>query len=79
MLQFEKEVEINNLYSTSEPDQIQIIAKDIAKSILFIVTWDLIKNIEVSMLQIRTDPATSPENYIIKGMNQRMNYFITQH
>lgn len=55
---------------------IQIIAKDAIDNVLIILTWDLTNNREVNILQIRPDKNTYPENYIVKGLNQKFNYLV---
>ena len=45
-----------NLMPTVARNTIQVIARDNAKDILIIVTWDLCKNIEVSMFQVKVLP-----------------------
>jgi len=78
-IQFDQGVEICQLFSTCVPHHLQIVAKDNQKQIILIVTWDTLKNIEVTCMQRKTDPNTKQENYVIKGMNRKMNYYIDQH
>lgn len=44
-----------------------------------IITWDFIKNIEISQMQQKCSPDQKPENYIVKGMNEKMNYYVNQY
>lgn len=50
-IDFDKDVEIAKIWSTSLDHVLQIVANDNEKDIFMIVTWDMIKNIEVSMMQ----------------------------
>lgn len=49
------------------------------KNVMIIATWDLDQNVECSMCQIKVDPNTKPENYLVKGMNEKYNYFVSEH
>ena len=31
------------------------------------------------MLQVQSEDGTRPENYIVRGMNKKMNYFVSKH
>ena len=44
-----------------------------------IITWDIQKNMEVNMFQIQCENGTNPENYIVRGMDLKYNYFVSQH
>jgi len=44
-----------------------------------IVSWDFIKNIEIATLQQKCEPESKPENYIVKGINEKMNYYVNQY
>jgi hypothetical protein len=72
-------VEIAEILNTQERHRIQIIAKDIARSLLIVVVWDLDQNIECSMFQMKMEKNTKPENYLVKGMNEKYNYFFNQN
>lgn len=60
---------------------LQIVAIDDVKKILFILTWDFRdgKNIECSSLQFNIEPNTQPWNYLVKGMKENMNYFMNKY
>ena len=78
-LDFDKNVEISKIWSTQVYHILQIIAKDNEKNIFMIVSWDFIKNIEVATLQQKCEPESKPENYIVKGINEKMNYYVNQY
>jgi hypothetical protein len=78
-IDFSSQVEIDKIWPTSEKEFLQIHAKDNTANILLIVTWDFTRNFEMSMLQLKCEQGTKPENYIVKGMNQKMNYFVNQY
>jgi len=74
-LDFAKDVEICKIIDTSEPLHVQIVAKDTALNILIVVTWDLERNMEQSMFQVKIEKSWEhPENMVVKGMNQKYNY-----
>jgi hypothetical protein len=52
------------------------VAKDINKKIMLIITWDFENNKEVSMYQHKFESHQNPENYIVAGLSQKMNYFL---
>jgi hypothetical protein len=78
-IDFDKSVEISKIWSTQVDKVLQIIARDNEKNIFMIITWNFVKNIEVSMLQQKCPPHHKLENYIVKGMNEKMNYFVNQY
>ena len=78
-LDFDKNVEIAKIWSTQVDHILQIIAKDNEKNIFMIVSWDFIKNIEIATLQQKCEPESKPENYIVKGINEKMNYYVNQY
>ena len=45
------------------------------KNILKIITWDLIEDMERGMMQIKPDKSNDIGNHIVKGMNEKLNYF----
>jgi len=60
-------------------DMVQIVAKDNQEDILIVTTWDCQDNIEFAMFQSRCERNQNPENYIIRGMNNKLNYFMDEH
>lgn len=42
-----------------------------------VVTWDLDKNIEYSMIELNDLETYSPEHLVCKGMSEKMNYIVT--
>lgn len=78
-IDFDKDVVIQGIYRTSRDGIYQVIAKDTADCILFILTWDCEKHQEVSMYQVKFSPGECPEYYITQGINAKMNYFIDLH
>ena len=69
-------MEISEIRFTEETHVIQFVAKDEARKILVILTWDFDNEIEKSMFQIKyADDQPMPEKFMTKGLNQRMNYF----
>ena len=78
-IEFKPEVEIIRIWGTCNDDHVQIIAKDVFRNLVMIITWDIIKNMEVNMFQITCESGTNPENYIVRGMDLKYNYFISQH
>ena len=77
-INFNNNVEIFNVRTTCQPHIIQIIAKDNTDNILIILTWDFKDNTEISMYQQNCTSDEYPENYVVKGLNEKMNYFINQ-
>ena len=71
--------EISKIWSTSVRNHIQIVAKDAKKRVMIVITWDLDQNIEASMFQYEYKAETRPENYVVKGMNQKYNYFVNEN
>lgn len=67
-IEFKPETEIYRIWSTTNPDHIQIIATDMLRNLVFIVTWNIVKNMEVNMFQIKFESNISPENYVVRGM-----------
>ena len=49
------------------------------KNILKIITWDLIEDMERGMMQIKPDKSNDIGNHIVKGMNEKLNYFYDQY
>lgn len=78
-INFNKNFEIVRLRSICKENEIQIIAKDNIENIIIIVTWNFDKNIETSMFQFKCESNQSPEHYIVKGINEKMNYFISEN
>lgn len=78
-IEFDSNVEIAKIWSTCKKKELQIVANDYDQNILIILTWDFKLNIEVSMLQVQSEDGTRPENYIVRGMNKKMNYFVSKH
>lgn len=78
---FEEGTQIHKIWNTSERDEnhIQIIAKHDQSNTMIVITWDCSRNIEASMFQYKCEPDTRPENYVVKGMNQKYNYFVNEH
>ena len=54
------------------------MAKDNEKRVLMVVIWDFDCNVEVSMFQYKCEFNKKPENYLVKGMNQKYNYFVNE-
>jgi hypothetical protein len=42
-----------------------------------VMTWDLIKNYEYSMIELQDLSSSYPEHMICKGMSEKMNYIVT--
>ena len=80
-IEFENDIVIEKILSTCKKYHLQIVARDNKKQVLIIVTWDFSpnKNIEYSMLQFNIESDTRPENYVITGMNKKINYFVNKH
>ena len=77
-IDFKPETEITRIQSTCNDDHIQVVATDILRNLIMVVTWDITKNMEVNMFQISQEPNTYPENYIVRGMQLSYNYFISE-
>ena len=78
-LQFSKNVEIVKMIETVRKNWLQIYTLDHELQIISIITWDFEQNTEQSILQWRFDRSESEIGYhLVKGMNQKMNYFITE-
>ena len=78
-INFSSSIEIHNLRSTALPHLIQIIAKDGADGVLVVLTWDFEKNIEMAVWQEQYEKGEYPHNYIVKGLDEKMNYFVSKH
>jgi len=89
-IHFQNTVEITKIWpvdfaASSKDDEqssdsmIQIVAKDNVQNILLVITWDCERNVEYSMVQVKCDPGTSPENYVVRGMNNKLNYFVDEY
>ena len=65
--------------STELKDVIQIIAKDQITNHIIILTWDFENKMEMAMHQINPKLDQFPENYVVRGLNQKMNYLINDH
>jgi len=55
------------------------VAKDNTDNILVLLTWDFENDLEVSMYQIKSGQDEWPENYVVRGLNKKMNYFISRY
>jgi hypothetical protein len=42
------------------------------------VTWDFKNNMEVSMLQYNYGEGARPENYVTRGLKNKMGYFVDE-
>lgn len=79
-IDFNPDVDICKIMSTGKKYHIQIVAKETTLNNLIVVTWDCENNIEASMFQYHyKDKEMRPENYIVRGMNQKFNYFINEY
>lgn len=78
-IDFGPQIEIHKIWSTGVYGHVQIVAKDETKNTMIVATWDTINNIEASMFQYKCAPDTKPENYIVKGINQKYNYFVNEY
>ena len=76
---FDKEVEIIKIWPTRVESHLQIIAKDHDAKVVIVLTWDFVQNMEATMFQVKCDFEARPENYIVKGMNQKYNYFVNEY
>ena len=70
---------IEKIQSTCKKHHLQIVAKDTFKKVLIILTWNFDENIEYSMLQFNIEMETRPENYVVRGLYQKVNYFVNEH
>jgi len=75
-IQLAKSVEILRIWECCCLDQIQIIAKDHEADVLLVISWNIKSNMEESMLQLKCN-ALKPENYVVRGMNLKYNYFVS--
>lgn len=57
-LKLHPKFEIIKVWGTDEKRKIQIVGKDLESSTFVVLTWDVIKNMEVSMFQIPYSPDT---------------------
>lgn len=69
------DVEILRVIRTVKDNAIQIIAIDYAHDHYLFLTWDLIANTEVQVLQ-ESGKGFAREYFVVKGMNRKMNYFV---
>ena len=44
----------------------------------YIATWDLVTNLEYSMLQLDNIESSTPENFVCKGVKEKYNYIISE-
>lgn len=75
-IQLKPETTIYRVWGTQYNNVIQIIGEDTTKHVVFVINWDVRKNHEVNMFQVKCEHETYPQNYIVRGMNARCNYFI---
>jgi len=54
------------------------VAQDNSNGIYTILTWDFDQNIEVCLKQTKPNPKDKVGYHVVKGMNLKMNYLITQ-
>lgn len=73
---FDRGVDIEKIYETSKRNWLQIIARETVRNVLIVLTWDFEENMEASMFQLNCLPGTVPENYVARGLNQKLNYFV---
>ena len=73
---FDKGVDIEKIYETSKRHWLQIIARETVRNVLIVLTWNFNENTEASMFQFECQPGTGPENYVVRGLNQKLNYFV---
>ena len=65
--------------SSESEKLIQVVAKDNIQNILIVVTWDCANNKEYSMFQHKGERHSSAENYVVRGFNERLNYFMDEN
>ena len=63
----------------SSKHMIQIVAKDNSENIMIVTTWDCDDNTEYAMFQTKCEANQNPENYVIRGMNHKLNYYMDEH
>ena len=78
-IDFDESIEIAKIWDTKLPNVLQIVAKDNKQNIFMVLTWDFDKNIEYSVLQIKCPEEIKAEKYVVRGMNQKLNYFVNQY
>ena len=45
---------------------------------MFVMTWDLKRNVEYSLAQIPIPDIKNPEDMVCKGRKEKFNYFVTK-
>lgn len=77
-LKLDDNIDIKRLLNTEVDGLIQIVFADTEDyGQMFVVTWDVIKNLEYSMIELQDLGTYYPYNLICKGMSEKLNYIIT--
>ena len=75
-LEFKPQLQILRIQGIANRNHFQIVAREILKKVVIVLTWDTVTNSEVSMFQSRCEKDLS-SNYGVRGMNEKSNYFIS--
>jgi hypothetical protein len=73
----------NGVYATAYSNLVQFTISDENGAFLTVMTWDLVKNIEYSMIQIKGNYDAMKDlpgllnNQICRGINSKLNYVVT--
>jgi hypothetical protein len=76
---FDKSVEVIKVIETIKHNWLQLITKDHENGIFTILTWDFDNNMEQACNQFKPNENDEVGLHVVKGMNQKMNYFLNQH
>ena len=78
-LKLDEHMDIIRLIGTEQPDFIQVVFRDtnIEEGEMRVATWDLVKNMEYSLIEYNDLEAQEPYNLICRGMKKKFNYLVT--
>ena len=72
-------MEIVKTFETLKKNWIQIVCKDHAMDVFSVITWDFEIQMEQRHLQQVIDENSDVGYHVVKGMNQKLNYYIDKH
>lgn len=76
---FNPDAEIIKLIETAEKNVVEIVIINHNEEVTSVLTWDFNENIERRMFQMKKHNEDQVGQYIVKGMNYKMNYYIDQY
>lgn len=73
------DTEVVKIIETLNNNWLQVMMWDHLNDIFTVVTWDFNNNMEQCILQMYESPDEDVGYHVIKGMNQKRNYFLNQN